>query len=180
MKKQNIIYALIAGILCLLLILTGCKEGSNDSYDVNEDTVTWRQERTNLSVQTLKPMNLCEVYLTFGNEIITVQLYDNATSRDLVSRLPLSLTFSDYNNTEKIAYLPSDSSTLDTSDAPDTYTPASGDLTVYAPWGNIAIFYKAFRSSAGLVPLGKIERDGIDQLSQIRDGTTVTIRSEKT
>ncbi|MGM9645891.1 MAG: flavodoxin [Eubacteriales bacterium] len=125
------------------------------------------------------PKNLCEVYMTFGNETITAQLYDNATARDLVSRLPLTLSFSDFNNTEKIAYLPNGSSDLDTNDAPDTFTPAAGDMTVYIPWGNIAIFYNAFRASSGLAPFGKIGNDDIVKLSQISNNTQITITKEK-
>lgn len=30
-------------------------------------------------------------------------------------------------------------------------------LTVAAPWGNLAIFYKPFRGSPGLVPLGRFD-----------------------
>lgn len=126
-----------------------------------------------------QPVNLCEVYLSFGNETVTAQLYDNATSRDLVSRLPLTLSFSDYNSVEKIAYMPSGSSALNTSDAPETYTPVAGDLAVYIPWGNISIFYNAFRASAGLAPFGKIASEGIAKLSQISNNTQITITSEK-
>lgn len=126
-----------------------------------------------------QPVNLSAVYLTFGNETVTAQLYDNTTSRDLISRLPLTLSFSDFNNTEKIAYLPSGSAALDTSDAPQTFTPAAGDLAVYIPWGNISLFYKAFRASSGLAPFGKIDGDGIAKLSQISDNTQVTISREK-
>ncbi len=131
------------------------------------------------SVTPSEPVNLCEVYMTFGNETVTAQLYDNATARDLVARLPLTLSFSDFNGTEKIAYLPSGSSELDTSDAPATFTPAAGDITVYIPWGNIAIFYNVFRSSSGLAPFGKIGSQGIAKLSQISDNTNITITREK-
>lgn len=125
------------------------------------------------------PVNLCEVYMMFDNEIITVQLYDNATARDLVSRLPLTLEFSDYNNVEKIAYLPNGSSALNTSDAPETFTPAAGDLAVYIPWGNISFFYNAFRASSGLAPFGKIGSEGTAKLSQISNNTQITITKEK-
>ncbi len=126
-----------------------------------------------------EPVNLCEVYLTFNSETITAQLYDNTTARDLVSRLPLTVPFSDFNNTEKIAYLPNGSTALDTSDAPETFTPTAGDMTVYIPWGDIAIFYNAFRESSGLAPFGKIGSEGIEKLSKIEDNTQITITSEK-
>ena len=35
--------------------------------------------------------------------------------------------------------------------------PAAGDIAYYAPWGNLAIFYKDVGYSRGLVKLGTIE-----------------------
>ena len=46
-----------------------------------------------------------KVKLTFNNEEVIVNMYDNPTSRDFVGRLPLTLTFEDYAGTEKISYL---------------------------------------------------------------------------
>lgn len=67
--------------------------------------------------------------------------------------LPLKLELKDYAATGKIADLPRH---LDTSAAPDGYTPNTGDLAYYAPWGNIAIFHKPFSYSSGLVRLGHL------------------------
>jgi len=49
--------------------------------------------------------------------------------------------------------------------APASYTPAVGDITLCAPWGNLAIFYKPFHRAHGLVRL--VAFDGsIDVLIQ--------------
>ncbi|RPD44081.1 hypothetical protein DRJ53_18445 [Paracnuella aquatica] len=92
------------------------------------------------------------------DNIYTASLYDNSTSKDFVSLLPLSLTLTDYNNTEKISDLPKK---LTTKDAPAGYKPSPGDITIYAPWGNLALFYKQFPYSEGLIVLGKLD-GGID------------------
>ncbi len=68
--------------------------------------------------------------------------------------LPLTLSFEDYNGVEKIAY---SAEALDTSDAPGSCDPDIGTLALYAPWGNLSIFYQDFRFSEGLVPLGAID-----------------------
>lgn len=101
------------------------------------------------------------ISFTIGGETVYATLYDNSVARDLVSRLPLTLEFSDYNNTEKIAYLPNNER-LDTSEAPTSCDPEVGALTVYAPWGNIAIFYRDFGYSNGLVPFGRLDDGAID------------------
>jgi hypothetical protein len=89
---------------------------------------------------------------------VIVTLDDNQTSRDFIALLPLTLTLEDYAATEKIGYLPRK---LLSSGAPAGITPRTGDVTYYAPWGNLAIFHKDFKYSPGLVKLGSI-RDGID------------------
>lgn len=95
-----------------------------------------------------------KIRLDFGSEILTAMLDDNATSRDLIALLPLTLTLEDHGSTEKISMLPRK---LSTQGAPPAYTPAAGDVTYYAPWGNLALFHRDFSSSSGLVRLGTIE-----------------------
>ncbi|KAF0810313.1 hypothetical protein A167_00994 [Alcanivorax sp. S71-1-4] len=91
---------------------------------------------------------------------IIATLEDNATTRDFMALLPLALTLKDYASTEKVADLPG---TLSTQGAPAGFEPATGDLTYYAPWGNLAIFYRDFSYSRGLVHLGRIT-DGLEHL----------------
>lgn len=85
---------------------------------------------------------------------VTATLDDNETSSDFVSLLPLTLTLEDYNGTEKISDLPKK---LSTKDAPAGIDPSAGDIAYYAPWGNLAIFYKDFAYSRRLVKLGRID-----------------------
>jgi len=91
--------------------------------------------------------------ITIGSNNATAVLYNNQSSRDFAALLPLSLTLADYNKTEKIGNLPKK---LSTKDVPAGFDPSTGDLTYYAPWGNLALFYKNFSYSGGLVSLGKI------------------------
>jgi hypothetical protein len=87
---------------------------------------------------------------------ITATLVDNATSRDFASLLPLTLTLKDYAGTEKISDLPR---RLSTAGAPPGSDPSTGDITYYSPWGNLAVFYRDFGYSNGLVKLGTIDSD---------------------
>jgi hypothetical protein len=70
----------------------------------------------------------------------------------------------DYSGTEKISDLPRK---LSTKNAPSGCDPSVGDITYYSPWGNLAIFYKDFGYSKGLVKLGSID-GGIEQLGSIK------------
>ena len=102
-----------------------------------------------------------QLRLTFPGGEAVVALDDNATARDFLSMLPATLTFEDYAGSEKISYLNRD---LSTEGAPASYDPQVGDVTLYEPWGNLAIFYGDAGSSSGLVPMGHVV-SGLELLS---------------
>jgi hypothetical protein len=102
-----------------------------------------------------------KIRLTFDGKAVEATLLDSATARDLLSLLPMTLTLEDYNATEKIGYPPRK---LSTAGAPAGVDPSVGDIAYYAPWGNLAIFYKDFGYSKGLIGLGRID-SGIEALS---------------
>jgi len=68
----------------------------------------------------------------------------------------------DYAATEKISDLPR---RLSTEGAPPGIDPSVGDITYYAPWGNLALFYRDFGYSTGLIKLGKID-SGVEALAR--------------
>jgi hypothetical protein len=102
-----------------------------------------------------------KIRLTFDGKAVEATLLDNATARDLLSLLPMTLTLEDYASTEKIGYPPRK---LATAGAPAGVDPSVGDIAYYAPWGNLAIFYKDFGYSRGLIGLGRID-SGIEALN---------------
>ena len=108
-----------------------------------------QKEETN----TMESTRRIRFSLDDGSEII-VQLNDNPAAEALYKMLPLELSFEDFNSTEKIAYLteeiPSDGS-------PDQCDPDVGSLCYYIPWGNLCFFYRDFRPSSALIPLGQVE-----------------------
>ena len=113
--------------------------------------------------KTIKDMKL---KITFSDVELIATIYDNPTSRDFVSRLPITTQLEDYASNEKIFY-PEEKLTKE--GAPSGYEPKTGDITYYAPWGDVAIFYKDFSYSTGLISLGKIEGDGIKKLKNVGD-----------
>lgn len=111
-----------------------------------------------------------QIKITVEYTEITATLIDSQTTQDFIALLPLTLTLEDYGNTEKISYLPE---RLSTGDAPEGIDPSVGDITYYAPWGNLAIFIRDFSYSSGLILLGKIN-DDIDALN-VPGSLTVTL-----
>lgn len=119
------------------------------------------QSKTDSSQQ--EPM---KIKITFADTELTAILYDNPTASSLAAMLPITTTLEDYANNEKIFY-PDEK--LTTESAPEGYEPSKGDITYFAPWGDVAIFYKDFKYSQGLISLGKIENNGIEELRKAGD-----------
>ena len=113
--------------------------------------------------QSSTEANTVKIRLTINGQSTSATLDDNPTARDFLSILPLTLTLEDYASTEKIAYPPRK---LSTQGAPAGIDPEVGDITYYAPWGNLALFYKDFGYSSRLIRLGRFDNGvGIIQAS---------------
>lgn len=112
------------------------------------------------------------IRMTINGRVATATLDDTPTARDFASLLPLTLTLTDYASTEKVSDLPR---RLSQEGAPAGYAPSMGDITYYAPWGNLAIFYRDFSYSRGLIRLGRIDSGGeaLNQSGSLR--TTIEI-----
>ena len=114
-----------------------------------------------------------QIRMTAEGQTYTITLYETPAADALYEMLPLKLTFEDYNGVEKIAYLP-EGQQLPTEGEPDGYDPSAGDLCLYAPWGNLSLFYQDFGYSGGLVSLGRLET-GIEEISSLSDEFAVTL-----
>ena len=116
-----------------------------------------------------------KIRLKFDGKEMIVKLSDNNSTKSLLSSLPMTLKFEDFNSVEKIAYL---KGKLPTDDAPEGYDPSTGDLAYYAPWGNLSLFYKDFRYSNSLIHLGVVE-SGMEYAEMLDDGNDVVIELVK-
>ena len=138
LKRRHIAATLLATVSVLSLLSTPTLQAS--AQTTQAQTVTQR-----------KTVN---IQMKIGEQVMTATLIDNETTHDFLRLLPLTLMLEDYANTEKISYLPRK---LSTAGAPAGSTPKTGNITYYAPWGNLALFYKDFSYSSGLIKLGKFD-----------------------
>lgn len=109
--------------------------------------------------------------MTVNGKEVDITLYDTHAANALYDMLPLDLTFEDFNGIEKISYL---SQGLPTEGEPDSCDPDVGDLCLYAPWGNLSIFYQDFRYSDSLIMLGHID-SGMDVISSMDEDFSVIL-----
>lgn len=190
MKKYILIILLAVIVVAVLYITYNLTNNEENQTNQNEQSNRLIQENENFSntnnieniitnntVENLQnegednTMENARIKLTVNGNEIFVNLDESQASREFLEMLPLTLTFEDFNNTEKIATLPDE---LSTEGLPSGYTPEVGDFSYYAPWGNISVFYKDFRYSNSLYKLGRVE-SGIEILENMNGDFEVTI-----
>ncbi|MBM6928791.1 cyclophilin-like fold protein [Parasutterella secunda] len=113
------------------------------------------------------------IEMVVDDKVYNVELADHAAAQDLMSRLPMTLTFENFGQTERIAYL---ENALKLGNAPTSTTPVVGDFAYYIPWGNVCVFIKDFRHSSDLVPMGKMSEEATEAVRKSED-RPVTFRA---
>ncbi len=160
-KILTIVILIIIIIIAVIAMVLGINQNSENEKLYNN----------NINEEDEENMEKARIKLTVNGNEIFVRLDDNVASKELLEMLPLTLTFEDFNSTEKIATLPSE---LSTEGLPSGYTPKVGDFSYYAPWGNLSIFYEDFRYSNSLYKLGAIE-SGTEILGNMNGNFEITI-----
>ena len=115
-----------------------------------------------------------DIRLTVNGDDMHATLEDTPATRDFASLLPLTLTVTDFHASERIADLPK---RLSSSGAPAGTAARAGDITYYAPWGNLALFYRDSGHAAGLVRLGHLDEGAAEVLAGLDREASVTITS---
>lgn len=97
---------------------------------------------------------------------------DNPTVRDLLSRLPMAVSFEEFNGREKIAY---PARQLETAGSPGS-DPENGDLIYFSPWGNLGFYYNAdgIGFSDDTIHIGTYNATA-DQLALLEGAVTIEV-----
>jgi hypothetical protein len=101
--------------------------------------------------------NETPIRLSFGNTVLTATLTNNSTASDLLSQLPLTLTFRDFNRVEKIAALPRP---LSTDGVPPGADPEIRDIGYYSPSRDLVLYYGDVGYWNGIVRIGRVDDMG--------------------
>lgn len=112
------------------------------------------------------------VLITIGDTTVPGQLWDNPAARDLAARLPVTLTFSDFNAVEMTAGL---DPALTMDGMPTGDDPNPGEIGWYAPSGDVVLYYGEVGYWNGIARLGTFDASGIELLADRPHDVTVTI-----
>ncbi|MEU9323514.1 cyclophilin-like fold protein [Streptomyces canus] len=141
----------------LLLAVTACADNAPAASSTSSPSGRPQSPTRPASTASADRNTAMNIQVTIDGQPVAATLNDHAVARDLVSLLPLSLDLEDFHRTERIAYPPR---RLGVSGAPAPAAPKAGDLAYYAPWGNLALFYRdgdSASASADLIILGHID-----------------------
>lgn len=108
------------------------------------------------------------IKLNFNNHDVIFRMEDNPAAEQMIKMLPAEFEFTDFAGQEKIADF---SRPLSLASAPRGMVATAGKMFIYAPWGNLGIFYKdhGSRPDKNLIPLGEVE-SGLEHLAGQRGG----------
>jgi hypothetical protein len=112
------------------------------------------------------------VQITIGDTTVDGELWDNPAARDLAARLPLTLTFSDYNALEKTARL---DPALTMEGMPAGDDPNPGEIGWYGPSSDLVLYHGDVGFWNGIARLGTFAQDGIELLADGPSDVTVTL-----
>jgi hypothetical protein len=104
--------------------------------------------------------------LTVGDIELFGRLDDSPTARDFAELLPLTVRLTDFHSAEKISDLPR---RLKVDGSPKGTDARAGDIAYYAPWGNLALFYRDAPYADGLVLLGRFDEGAVKVLGSLKD-----------
>lgn len=119
---------------------------------------------------THTPTGSIPIEIEFLEQTIIGTLNDSRIAASLADRLPLTLTFTDYGQQEKIADLPA---ALDTTDAPRASDAPATSIAYYAPSQALVLYYENVGRYPGIMPLGTL--DDITDLRAATSAFTATI-----
>ncbi|GGW86474.1 hypothetical protein CP966_00520 [Streptomyces galilaeus] len=143
----------------VLLTAAACSDTSPASPHTTPSASSARQQTPTAGARTTPSdrNTAMDIRVTLDGRPVDASLNDSPAAGDFADLLPLTLDLEDFHQTERIADLPR---RLTTSGAPEPRAPKAGDLTYYAPWGNLALFYRDGDSAdADLLVLGHIDAD---------------------
>jgi hypothetical protein len=120
---------------------------------------------------SMNQTNGTPITVTIGDTSLHARLWDNATARDLMSLLPLTLTFTDYNNVEKLSRLPR---ALSLEGMPHGAGAAPADIGYYAPSNDLVLYYRDVGYFPGIMRIGQFD-DSVDVIARQTGAFTAEI-----
>lgn len=142
----------------LILAATACgstssaASGSERSGSVQPSSVSALSSSVSRSSEARAKNTPIRVII--GKTILTARLWDNATARSLIARLPLTLSFGGFSGQEKNAHL---RRPLSMRGMPTSADPRPREIGYYAPTRDLVFYYGDVGRFAGIARIGRFD-----------------------
>lgn len=106
------------------------------------------------------------IHVTIADKTYPLVLADNIDAKNFIKRLPFSVPFENFGTKERVAY---PQPRLNAEPSVRRFEIPKGTVTIYKPWGTIAVFLVDFDWHEDLALLGKLTDDGLQALRSSGD-----------
>jgi len=115
------------------------------------------------------------IQITVGEQRFRATVADNATGRDLLDQLPVTVDMVDHGAVEKTGPLPSP---LSLQGAPEGADPDVGDIGYYAPGNDLVLYYGDQSYYPGIVIVGRLHGDAAERIADLEGAVTAVVRAD--
>jgi hypothetical protein len=164
---------LIALVTATSAIMTGC--GADHTSDRQPSTVATPTPREPGTVPAPQPEEQMRIQITVGEQRFRATVADNATGRDLLDQLPVTVDMVDHGAVEKTGPLPSP---LSLQGAPEGADPDVGDIGYYAPGNDLVLYYGDQSYYPGIVIVGRLHGDAAQRIADLEGAVTAVVRAD--
>jgi hypothetical protein len=155
---KNISSFIAVALLALVLGFLPVKNGAASSDDVHG-----------------LPLSGMQVTITAGGHTATFGLYDTASARQFYAQLPFKLDLSNFRDAQWMFY-PPERLNVTTNEA--YHDGKKGDLSYYAPWGDVFILYKDFHAGDEMHRLG-VGLAGVEEIASMSGLATIEKKAQQ-
>lgn len=110
-----------------------------------------------------------QIRITSQGKAATFQLYDTAAARELYGQLPLTLDLTNFRDAQWMFYPPRK---LNVTTHEAYHDGKKGELSYYAPWGDVFMLYKDFHAGDEMHRLG-VGLSGIDHIASMSGSAVI-------
>jgi hypothetical protein len=115
------------------------------------------------------PLSDMQVKITSKGNTATFRLYDTAAAKEFYDQLPLRLDLTNFRDAQWMFYPPEK---LNVTAREAYHDGKKGELSYYAPWGDVFMLYKDFYAGDQMHRLG-INVTGIEEIAKMSDNAII-------
>lgn len=122
-----------------------------------------------LAADTPLPLSDMKVEIVSQGRTATFRLYDTTAAREFYQQLPLELDLTNFRDAQWMFYPPKK---LNVKPGEAYHDGRKGELSYYAPWGDVFMLYKDFYAGDEMHRLG-VGLSGIDDIASMSDSAVI-------